>query len=152
MKRLRGLAYRVLDWLFVHEVIDGHGRRAYLHRWVIRRSPVGRWSIYLHHFVASDWSLDMHDHPKPFLSIGLAGGYVEETPGRSRSFDAPWIRMFSADHVHRLWVDPDRTCWTLVVVGEVEREWGFYNGGDWIHWEKYVSSDLASARVAGPDE
>lgn len=38
-----------------------------------------RWfSVYLHEFLRSDHDRCLHDHPWPFLSIILAGGYHEE--------------------------------------------------------------------------
>jgi hypothetical protein len=79
---------RFLNWAFVHEEINGHQRcPTYLHRWTLfqpRARLLKPWlrgfGIYLHKFVGDDWSYDLHDHPKRFISIGLKGSYVEETP------------------------------------------------------------------------
>ena len=69
---------RLIDRVFAFERIDGD-RCPYLHRW--RLASFGRKRfLYLHHFVGSDWSRDPHDHPKRFISIGLWGSYIEETP------------------------------------------------------------------------
>ena len=107
--------------------------------------------IYLHKFLASDWSRDLHDHPKRFVSIGLWGGYVEERLvrhpyhhlGDSRSwrdrrqYKAPWIRTFPANHIHRVRVTP-KGCWTLVLVGGTTREWGFWvTPFKWMHNRPY---------------
>ena len=71
---------RILD----HEEINGGERcPTYMHRYRLLR--IGkRVAVYLHKFVADDWSRDMHDHPKRFVSIGLWGSYVEETPTGDR--------------------------------------------------------------------
>lgn len=107
---------KILDRLFGKaEEINGRNRcPTYLYRWVMLKT---RWfQVYLHHFVGDDWSLDLHDHPKRFISVGLWGWYIEETPfepadsewarlGPVRTkFSAPWIRTFPAHYVHRLTV------------------------------------------------
>lgn len=43
-----------------------------------RGIDAGRLGIYLHRIDAPDPGLDLHDHPWPFVSIMLRGGYVEE--------------------------------------------------------------------------
>lgn len=152
------------------EEINGGGRcPTYLYRWTVARLPFG-YKVYLHHFVGDDWSLDFHDHPKRFISIGLSGWYEEHTPvtdaelaelseiiqrmGASQPdvsleledpicivrHTAPWIRTFPAEWKHRI-CTPSGSCWTLVIVGAPSREWGFWNKGKFIHWRKYVTTD-----------
>jgi hypothetical protein len=59
---------RLLNKLFgPAEEINGHRCPTYLYRWMLIKRQ--NWSIYLHHFVGDDWSLDLHDHPKRFISI-----------------------------------------------------------------------------------
>jgi hypothetical protein len=68
------------DRIFQREEMNGDGRcGTYLVRWTLMRfwSGIG---VYLHHFTGDDWSRDLHDHPKRFISIGLWGSYIEETP------------------------------------------------------------------------
>ena len=144
-------SHRIFTRMFgVPEEINGASRcPTYLYRWIVART---RWfKIYLHHFVADDWSLDLHDHPKRFISIGLKGGYVNSFhfvhrfwkwaalgPVRT-TFRAPWIRSFPAEHIHRLQMSgPGQGCWTLVIVLRGTREWGFWHLGEFIHWRKYV--------------
>lgn len=144
------------NWLnrfFQREEMDGDGRCAtYLVRWTLLKWWGGR-GLYLHHFVGDDWSLDLHDHPKRFVSIGLWGGYIEETM-RPDSFStatalrvylAPWVRTFPANHVHRIALIDGKPCWTLVVVLKTVRAWGFWHRGEWIPWRKYVNSETATA-------
>ena len=122
------------------EEINGANRcDTYLYRWFLFGTP-GKmlpFKAYLHHFVGNDWSRDLHDHPKRFISIGLWGSYVEETPNRQKTYRAPWVRSFPASHIHRLTV-PSKNCWTIVVVLKTVREWGFWHSGRFIHWKEYV--------------
>jgi hypothetical protein len=143
---------RILDRLFGKaEEINGHNRcDTYLYRWIVCATP---WfKAYLHHFVGNDWSSDLHDHPKRFISIGLKGWYIEETHEGNGSDDvvlpvhtiyqAPWIRTFPATHIHRLTV-PSKNCWTLVIVLKAVREWGFWHSGLFIPWRDYVDGKAA---------
>ena len=132
---------KILDWIFGKcEEINGAERcPTYLYRWTVMST---RWlKVYLHHFTGDDWSLDLHDHPKRFISVGLWGWYVEETPGhfynRQRVYSAPWIRTFPAEHRHRISV-PSKNCWTLAIVGRASREWGFWDGDRFMNWRSYV--------------
>lgn len=157
------------DKRFRLEEINGAGRcPTYLYRWTLFRAT--NWRIYLHHFVGEDWSRDLHDHPKRFISIGLWGSYIELTPlpltllnsldekvevgeeppfFRARQYRAPWIRTFSASYQHRLIA---QNCWTLVIVLKPVREWGFWHGGRFIHWRDYVKSELADKMKACGDD
>jgi hypothetical protein len=174
MNRLRDFIFLSI---FKREEINGDGLcPTYLYRWTLLR--VGTlFSVYLHKFVGDDWSLDMHDHPKRFVSIGIKGGYIEHSPrvliqeGGSpwRPFEsgcrcaacyphemrtewrAPWVRTFPAYHIHRLTgPTPDRPCWTLVIVGRIVRPWGFWRGLTWVPWRQYVNSADAAARKSCP--
>lgn len=156
----------LLDRIFRREEINGAGRcPTYLIRWTIfqPRRPKRLWrgfGIYLHKFIGDDWSLDLHDHPKRFISIGLRGSYCEATPAnpryyidgvRWRRFVAPWFRTFPAHYIHRIELtDVDVPCWTIVIVLWHVREWGFWHRGVWLHWKNYVhpSNKLADGRKA----
>lgn len=141
------------------EEINGRERcPTYLYRWFLLKT---RWfNIYLHHFVGDDWSLDLHDHPKRFISVGLKGRYVELTPAtdgtenkRRRTFRAPWIRTFAADHIHRLvmvrrWNGELEDCWTLVITLKAVRPWGFWHLGHFIGWREYVGGEIADKMKA----
>jgi hypothetical protein len=154
---------RLLDRLFTLEEINGGERcPTYLYRWTLFQP---RWKrlkgigVYLHHFVGDDWSRDLHDHPKRFVSIGLKGGYLEETmrsdsfstATRFRHYRAPWIRTFPATHIHRLSLINKQPCWTLVIVLRTVRQWGFWHLGQWIPWRQYVDSETATQMKSCPD-
>jgi hypothetical protein len=138
---------KILSRLFgTPEEING-GKRCPTHlwRWTILKWR-GKFSLYLHHFVGDDWSRDLHDHPKRFISIGLWGWYLEETPcpyvehTHVKKYRAPWIRTFPATHIHRITV-PSKNCWTLVAVLKPVREWGFWHLGRFIPWRRYVEGE-----------
>lgn len=153
-------ASTILTRLFgAPEEINGRERcSTYLYRWVVAKTRWG--NAYVHHFVGDDWSRDLHDHPKRFISIGLWGQYVELVPAddgfRShyRTYRAPWFRTFPATHRHRLMLIDRKPCWTLVIVLRTEREWGFWHEGRFIPWQSYVDgadADLADRMKSCPD-
>ncbi len=127
-----------LNRLFgIAEEINGRFRcPTYLYRWTIFQWR-GHMSLYLHHFVGDDWSRDLHDHPKRFISVGLKGWYLEHTPLGTKRYDAPWLRTFPATHIHRISC-PIKDCWTLVAVLKPVREWGFWHLGKFMPWREYV--------------
>lgn len=137
---------RRLSRLFKVEEINGHGRcPTYLYRWQVLR--LFGFALYLHRFVADDWSRDLHDHPKRFVSLMLWGGYTEETPAGEREYTAPWLRSFPSTHVHRVRLGRHRECWTLVLVGRASRPWGFWYFGRWIGWRQYVARESLEANT-----
>lgn len=136
-----------LNLFFQREEMDGDGRCAtYLVRWTLLKWR-GR-GVYLHHFVGDDWSFDLHDHPKRFISVGLWGAYVEwRKEGRfvhAQVYSAPWIRTFPATHIHRIELIDRRPCWTLVIVLKTVRPWGFWHRDEFVPWRKYVNSEAAT--------
>lgn len=143
------------EWLTRHfplEIFDGGGRCEYMFRWTLRR--FARWcpvkGIYLQKIVGDDWSLDLHDHPTRFISIGLWGWYLETCwipqidEEITVKWRAPWIRTFVAEHRHRLIV-PEPPCWTLCIVFQNRRDWGFWRDGRWTKWDEYVWGPGADA-------
>jgi hypothetical protein len=105
--------------------------RPYLTRWILFRTT---WfSVYLHHFHASDQRAEFHNHPwKWAFSLILAGGYTEErvewpeTPITVDTF-LPWdINRLDEYTFHRVdLLDEYRGCWSLFVMGPRIKKWGF---------------------------
>jgi hypothetical protein len=127
---------KLIDRIFQLEELNGGERcPTYMFRWTLFKF-FGLFSIYLHHFVNDDWSQDMHDHPKRFISIGVKGQYTEETPRGVKIYKAPWLRTFPANHIHRIRLHAG-DCWTLVIVLWRVREWGFWPKSGWMPWDKY---------------
>lgn len=102
-------------------------------RYRVIRTP---WfGLFIHKLLREDRSRHPHDHPWPFVSAVLVGGYREELaerfqhrgtratfrergPGSTRALPATglWHRFV---HLHR------QPTWTLVLVGRKCNQWGF---------------------------
>ena len=128
------------------EEINGGDRcPTYLYRWHLCNLITKDRKVYIHKFVGNDWSKNLHDHPRKFISIGLWGSYLEHTQDEwleefEQKFTAPWFRSFPAEHRHRI-TTPFGICWTFVIVLPITRQWGFWNDGVWIYWKDYVFGD-----------
>lgn len=114
----------------------------YLHRhYVTGRVVSGLVSMCLHHFLRSDedW---LHDHPWPYVTIVLGGGYWEHLASGRRVWRAPGsILVRSSRSAHMVELDPRRPAvWTLFIMGPRlrPREWGFRTDRGWIHWDLYL--------------
>jgi hypothetical protein len=109
-------------------------------------------NIFVHKFLKSDTE-DVHDHPWPFLTVILKGGYYEWTPqfnskGEKIAEIARWygpgsVRWASASQYHRVELDPDVECWTLFMPGIKTRDWGFLVKNKWVQWEQYLAQRRA---------
>lgn len=117
-------------------IITREDGKIYLVRWNIFQCP---WfTIKLHKILKSDDAC-LHDHPWPFMSIILKGGYVEhvEKDGvKSSRIYHPFNILFRrAEHRHRLEIH--QTCWTFVITLNRVRQWGFWTKSGWVEWFKY---------------
>lgn len=144
-------------------ILTGPDGRVFLHRRGVDHKRVG---LYLHRIGAPDPGLDLHDHPWPFVSLVLRGGYDEEVePIRTASARAAsaeaverWVpnlyagaraqrgdrRRWSAGSVHRMPLDHAHRIVsvrpgtvTLVLRGRVTRKWGFYMPHGWVAENEY---------------
>ncbi len=119
-------------------VFRGPDGTPYLRRWVLVERTKRRPGIYLHRFVADDWSEDLHDHSSRFLSVGLWGSYEEVTPSGRTMWRAPWARGFAATHRHRI-VLRSPTVWTICVAWPPERKSGFWVDGRFRAHEQHLA-------------
>lgn len=137
--------------------------KAYLDRLRIVQTP---WfGIYLHRMEATDPGRDLHDHPWPFATFVLRGGYHEwRAPIRTAGLLADCAELYpktaKPGHVEtrvpgrprRMRLDEAHTIfellrvptWTLVFVGRRVRNWGFYvpataGVGHYVHHDLYPS-------------
>jgi hypothetical protein len=132
-------------------VLDRESSEPYLERYYLflkdrKKFP---FNIFLHKFLKSDPD-DLHDHPWPYATLILKGGYYEWIPqfnskgekiGELAVWRAPGhFRVCSATSYHRIELDPDVTCWTLFMPGPQKREWGFATRKGWVQHEKYIES------------
>lgn len=99
--------------------------------------PYAKWrpSARIHHILRSDDDRAFHDHPWPYLTVILRGGYFEVKPvydksgiyvGDSRKWYGPRSILFRrACSWHRLELPEGKTAWTLFITGRYVRKWGF---------------------------
>ena len=138
-------------WPARHDITRDDGS-PYLVRWRLLSTPFGR--VYLHRFLAPDAQCP-HDHPWPFLSLILWGGYWEQRFGRDAAgrprLDDPssaWRGLFSlacrrAEDVHRIArLHPTRPTWTLVVTARRQRRWGFWTSVGWTHYRLFDDREV----------
>ena len=104
-------------------------------------------NIFLHKFLKSDPD-DVHDHPWPYATLIIKGGYWEWIPqfddkGLKYGEVAKWrgpghFRTCSANSFHRIELDPSVDCWTIFMPGPQKREWGFLVKNKWIQNDEYL--------------
>ena len=106
-------------------------------------------NVFLHRFLKSDPD-DVHDHPWPYATVILKGGYYEWIPlfnskGEKFGETAVWrgpgsFRVCGATSYHRIELCEGVDCWTLFMPGPQERDWGFLVKNKWIQHEEYLSN------------
>jgi hypothetical protein len=98
-------------------------------------------NVFLHKFHKGDPG-DVHDHPWPYFTLILAGGYYEWILSGNceiRKWRAPGhFRFCSATSYHRIELKEGVTPWTLFIPGPHKREWGFLVKDKWIHNDSYL--------------
>ena len=105
-------------------------------------------NVFLHKFLKGDPD-DVHDHPWPYFTLILRGGYWEWVPvfntlgekiNEIRIWRAPghW-RVCSAESYHRIELEPGVTAWTLFMPGPKQRDWGFLVRNRWVSHDRYLA-------------
>ena len=96
-------------------------------------------NIFLHNFHKGDPD-DLHDHPWPYCTIILKGGYWEHLETGERKWRSPGQgRIAGSRSLHRIELEPGVDCWTLFIPGPQLREWGFIDNGEWKQHEQYLA-------------
>ena len=131
-------------------VMDRQDNEPYLERYYIflkdrKHFP---FNVFIHKFLKSDPD-DVHDHPWPYATLILKGGYYEWTPvfdveGKKITETCRWrgpghFRICSATSYHRIELDPNITAWTMFMPGPQKREWGFFVKNKWVHNDIYLT-------------
>lgn len=142
---------KLMQRLGRHRIImDRQADEPYLERYYVflkdrKRFP---FNVFIHKFLKSDPD-DVHDHPWPYATLILKGGYYEWIPefdstgkkiGEVRHWRGPGhFRVCSANSYHRIELNPNVTAWTMFMPGPQKREWGFLVKDKWIESETYLS-------------
>ena len=137
-------------------VMDRVNNEPYLERYYLflkdrKKLP---FNVFLHKFLRSDPD-DVHDHPWPYATLILKGGYWEWLPqfnsvGEKVGEIAVWrkpgsFRWCGANSYHRIELDPDVECWTLFMPGPQRRDWGFLVKNQWVQHEQYLTQRASHA-------
>jgi hypothetical protein len=130
----------------------------YMERWWL--IPYSRFGIAcrLHHILKSDDDRAFHDHPWPYLTVVLRGGYTEVKPrydrsgfylGESRRWYGPGSVIFRrAKSWHRLEIPPGASAWTMFISGPKRQSWGFLpHTTTKIYWREYLNDWASDERV-----
>lgn len=112
----------------------------------------------IHHILSSDDDRAMHDHPWPFVTIILRGGYEEIRPfdqdkralacefvdvgGQRmavtrRRYKVGDVLFRRARHWHMLHLEPGETAVTLFIVLPKVQSWGFLWRGRKVPWREF---------------
>ena len=145
----------LLNFLEKHDrkrvILDRGSQEPYLERYYLflKERKTFPFNIFIHKFLKSDPD-DVHDHPWPYATMILKGGYWEWIPQFDSNLKrigeiAKWrgpghFRICSAKSFHRIEVDPTVDCWTLFIPGPRKREWGFMVKDKWINNEEYLKA------------
>lgn len=109
--------------------VDEERMAEFFCKYHLRGLPVG---AVLHHFGSADApDAPPHDHPWPFRSFIVSGGYVERVFQLDGSSELVHRKpgdsfQIEASHIHRIEELPEGECWTLIIPGQHERTSGFY--------------------------
>jgi hypothetical protein len=121
-------------------ITRGWTQTPYLTRWRVLQPLIDRLAgegkaIFLHHFQRSDAD-EPHNHPWPFVSIILRGGYYERTPGPGwNNGDGPLVERWygpgrilvrPAKWIHSIRIPEGADAWTLIIKGVECQKWGFF--------------------------
>ena len=130
-------------------VMDRQANEPYLERYYVflKDRKYFPFNVFIHKFLKSDPD-DVHDHPWPYATLILKGGYWEYTPyfnseGVMTAEMGRWrgpghFRVCSASSYHRIELAPNVTAWTMFMPGPQTREWGFLVNNKWIHNNEYL--------------
>jgi len=153
-----GLFHKIMNKIGRYRLIpDRQTGEDYMHRYYLFLKD-RKWfpfNVTLHKIVKSDDPI-FHDHPWPFITIVLTGGYWEHTPvfnsvGKKFAEFQTWrgpgsIIIRRANEFHWLELDEQRgPATTLFFMGPQQREWGFLvdktkSKTQWVENEYYLTN------------
>lgn len=135
---------------------DGHIYSAdgslYMERWSLLET---RWlSIRVHRIARPDNDRHFHDHPWPWASLVLRGGYIELLPASAdpcfnqalgEEYSIPKWRgtgslvLRHATDRHRISSVLPNT-YTLFIIGRKRQSWGFFTPEGKVYWRDYLDA------------
>lgn len=143
----------LLDRLFLVKKIVSREGKVHFRRWRVVQTP---WfAVYVHNIARSDEERDLHDHPWPFVSIILRGGYLEkiaDSTGVRTVMHAPGSVLFRRAegeyHKITLWDGPT---WSLVFTGpRTHPLWGYKTEFGWVDHITYRGQKYGTETSVSP--
>jgi hypothetical protein len=137
-------------------IMDRTSDEPYLERYYLflKERETFPFNVFLHKFLKGDPD-DVHDHPWPYATLILKGGYYEWIPkfnsrgekvGEKRMWRGPGhFRICSPTSYHRIELCEGVTAWTLFMPGAKKRDWGFLVNNKWIQHEQYLKERYEKA-------
>jgi len=122
--------------------------RNYLTRLRVVQTP---WfGVYLHRMDGPDPRPTLHDHPWPFVSFVLRGGYTERIAyGETDGVAVTRVNVKRAQDVHSITRLHRTPTWTLMLVGRRRRVWGYLDqDGTWTRFDRHPHADEFAAALA----
>ncbi len=161
---LRKIKEKLLNWLEKSGrkriILDRVSEEPYLERYYVflKDRTWFPFNVFIHKFLKSDPD-DVHDHPWPYATLILRGGYYEWIPqfdseGKMSCEVRKWrgpghFRICSPNSYHRIELKKDVTAWTMFMPGPQKREWGFLVKNKWIangEYLQYKANEYHSAK------
>lgn len=143
------------------KIADRTGRGVYLERLHLLPRWMTLWLLRpnIHCILMSDDPNDgLHDHPWPYFTLILSGGYWEHMEDGTMRWRKPGYWTFRrAKSLHRLelkklsyrmrdYTKTEQPCWTLFIMGPRLRTWQFlvngvrYNYDEWLRRRGYYNN------------
>ena len=86
---------------------------------LFRKRP--RWfpfNILIHHILDDDHGVGLHNHPFPYITIIISGGYWETDKNKNKIWrDRFYVGFRSADNLHRVDLEPGIKPVTIYIAG-----------------------------------
>jgi hypothetical protein len=111
--------------------------------WLLQRFDV---AIRVHEILRSDRDRAPHDHPWPYLTVILKGGYTEQRYDAggvlvSTKWHGPGSVLWRpAGSWHRLTLPDGQTATTLFMTGSYRNAWGFNVAGQKVGYREYLGA------------
>jgi hypothetical protein len=150
---LQKIKEKLLNWLETSGrkriILDRVSEEPYLERYYVflKDRTWFPFNVFIHKFLKSDPD-DVHDHPWPYATLILRGGYYEWIPqfneaGKMTCEVRKWrgaghFRICSQNSYHRIELKEGVTAWTMFMPGPQKREWGFLVKNKWIANDEYL--------------
>jgi hypothetical protein len=137
-------------WAFLTEyTIYGADGSPYIKRWRIVQTPL--FAVMIHKISRPDSDRDMHDHPWPFYSFVLSGGYSEIYADNlkaaqgliswgqtKRTLSMGHGRLIRRGQFHKITTLFESPTWSIVFTGKRSGTWGFATPDGFVDYKTYL--------------